>query len=111
MDKPIINIGEIRNVEGENDKGHYQFFSIDLKQDVDLYYKGKKLDFQTIELPNGAKISRKTVNVTGVDDAVENAKKALDNGKLSEEAYTQITERYEKKDVRYLLSVSNKNLA
>ena len=110
-DKPI-NIGTIRRKSGTTKDGEeFEFFEIDLRQDIDLLKNGEKVNFSTYTLDNGVTLSNKRVSVTPVEYLVKKLDKSLADGKISKELYDDIVSGYEKKDVRYVLSVSPRNLA
>lgn len=113
MEKKTLSIGTIREVTITPKNGGDPFtkLQIDLRQDVELYVKGEKVDFKTYATTNdGTDLRSKQVEITPVDVAEAGAKKAAEAGRLSDEDLQSILERNKTKNVRYNLSVSSRNL-
>lgn len=111
-DQRPISIGTIREktVDKKDGSGSFTFLEIDLKQNVELYVNGEKVNFSTYEA-NGKTLANKRVSITPVEIAISGLEKSVENGNLSEDLANDIRERYENQNVRYTLSVAPRNLA
>ena len=113
MSQKNLSFGSIREVTIEPKNGGESFtkLQIDLRQDVEIYVKGQKVDFKTYTtLDDGTELKNKSIDITPVDVALAGAKKAVDAGKMSQDMYNDLVERNDKKNVRYNLSISPRNL-
>jgi hypothetical protein len=110
--KKNLSIGTIREVTIEPKDGEaFTKLEISLRQDVEIYVKGEKVDFSSFSLKDGTELKNKKIDITPVEIAQEGAKKAMDAGRMTEEMYNDLVARNERQNVRYNLSVSSRNLA
>lgn len=108
--KKTLNVGTLSEKTGKTKEGkEFTYFEIDLRQDIDIYQKGQKVNFSeyTIDGNEGpVTLHNKRVAVSDVDFVLGKAKESM-----KPEDYEQMAKRYAEKGVVYTLSVNSRNLA
>lgn len=94
---------------GEIVKDQFGNFQIKLRQDVDLYVKGKKLGFK--ENKNNPKNLDKYIPAFKVSDNIEFMQKKVEEGTMDKELVAKMTKDYETRGTKYLLQISKEKLS
>ena len=106
-DKQTVNFGTLCKKTGTKEDGsEFEFYEIDLRQDIDIYHKGKKLNFSSYS-PKGsdATLHNKRIAVTDSEFVLGRIREK------NEELADKMQADFEKKGVVFSLSVNPRNLA
>jgi hypothetical protein len=102
----FLEVGVIRQYEYKGDNGDIvQRFEVELKEKVDIYFEGRKVDFKRKDVGDKVYFSKK-ISARPVEDEIA---RINSNPKLDAETRASMAERLKKRGAIFVLTIPPNN--